>query len=153
MTNLHPKKQPKAPAKTKINGTVSSSNAHYITLQTARGAVWKIAKTPKPKVTGTLNVGSKVTIEFSKKDGRQIKLPPPPENPIRAAGKRTEETGRVIGLTAAQVTLDNTTPDPGTWIISQTDGQTWVVSGTLALGATNVHLSFLVPPGQRVANA
>lgn len=153
MKHLHPKKQPKAPAKTKITGTVSSSNAHYITLQTARGVVWKIDKTPKPKVTGTLKRGSKVTVEFSKKKGRQVgKIQSSTYGRVsRDAGKRTElQTGTVIGLTAQQITLDNTTPTPGPWLISATDAGTVIVSGTLTLGATAVKISFDVPPGQRV---
>ena len=148
MKHPRPKKQPKAPAKTKITGKVSSFNAHHITLQTAKGVVWKIAKTPNTKVTGTLKLGSTVTVEFSKKNGRQIK----PGEPKRGAGKRTEETGRVIGLTGQLITLDNTTPDPGPWLISRTDGATMIVSGTLTFGATNVKISFFVPPGQQ-ANA
>jgi hypothetical protein len=159
MTKLHPKKQPKAPAKTKITGTVSNSNAHYFTLQTARGAVWKIKKTPKPKVTGTLKIGSKVTVEFSKKNGQQIrkKQASAQGGGTRDAGKRTEEVGRVIGLTATQVVLDNTTPKtgsddpfPGPWTINL-DANTVIVSGApLTLGATNVDISFLFPPAQKM---
>jgi len=149
MTHLHAKKQPKAPAKTKIKGKVSSFNAQHITLQTAKGVVWKVKKTLDTKVTGTLKLRSTVTVEFSKKNGRQIKL----GEPIRAAGKRTEQVGTVIGLTGQLITLDNTTPNPGPWIISQTDANTAVVSGTLQLGATNVDIVFFVPPGQRQVNA
>ena len=145
MKHLRPKKQPKAPAKRKIIGKLSSFNAHHITLQTAKGVVWKIDKTPNTKFTGTLKLGSKVTVELSEKNGRQIQ----PGPPIRAAGKRTEEAGRVIGLTSQLITLDNTTPDPGPWIISLTDAQTVIVSGTLTLGATGVKISFLAPPGQQ----
>jgi hypothetical protein len=141
------KKQPKAAAKTKIIGKLSRFNAQHITLQTAKGVVWKIDKTPSTKVTGTLKVGSTVTVEFSKKNGRQIQ----PGPPVRAAGKRTEQAGTVIGLTAQWITLDNTTPTPGPWLISQlpNDG-TVIVSGTLTIGATAVKISFLVPPGQQV---
>lgn len=150
MKHKLPKKQPKAPAKTRITGKLSSFNAHHITMQTAKGVVWKIDKTPTTKVTGTLKLGSTVAVEFSKKNGRQIKLRPPRGRP---AGKRTEETGRVIGLTGQYVTLDNTTPDAGPWIIDRTDGNTVLVSGTLALGATGVHYIFYVPPGGQGVNA
>jgi len=128
---------------------VSSFNAQHVTLQTAKGVVWKIDKTATTKVTGTLQLRSTVAVEFSKKNGRQIK----PGTPKRGAGKRTEETGRVIGLTTNLITLDNTTPDPGTWFISRTDGNTVLVSGTLTLGATGVHISFFAPPGQQQVNA
>lgn len=153
MTHLHAKKRPKVPAKTKITGKVSSFNAQHIALQTAKGVVWKIDKTPNTKVTGTLKRGSTVTVEFSKKNGRQIgKIQSyPPGRVVRGAGKRTElQTGTVIGLTAQQITLDNTTPTPGPWIISQTDVGTVIVSGTLTLGATAVKIRFSVPPGQQV---
>ena len=153
MKHPRPKKQPKAPAKTKITGKVSSFNAQHIALQTAKGVVWKIDKTPNTKVTGTLKRGSTVTVEFGKKDGRQIgKIRySPPGRVVRNAGKRTElQTGTVIGLTAQQITLDNTTPTPGPWVISQTDVGTEIVSGTLTLGATAVKIRFFVPPGQQV---
>jgi hypothetical protein len=152
MTHLHAKKRTKAPAKAKITGKVSSFNAKHIALQTAKGVVWKIDKTPNTKVTGTLKRGSTVTVEFSKKNGRQIrKTQSYPSGGRRNAGKRTElQTGTVIGLTAQQITLDNTTPTPGPWIISQTDVVTAIVSGTLALGATAVTIRFSVPPGQQV---
>jgi hypothetical protein len=150
MTHLHAKKRTRAPAKKKITGKVSRFKAPHIALQTAKGVVWKIDKTPSTKVTGTLKVGSTVTVQFNKKDGRQIgKIQSSP--PVRAAGKRTElQTGTVIGLTSQQITLDNTTPTPGPWIISQTDVGTVIVSGTLTLGATAVKISFSVPPGQQV---
>lgn len=150
MTHLHAKKQPKAPAKTKITGKVSRFKAPHIALQTAKGVVWKIDKTPSTKVTGTLKVGSTVTVEFSKKNGRQIK----PGKAVLGAGKRTEQSGTVIGLTGQLVTLDNTTPDPGPWLISRppNDGSV-IVSGTLTFGATGVKISFFVPPGQQRVNA
>ena len=78
MTHLHAKKQPKAPAKTKITGELSRVTPKHIALQTAKGVVWKIDRTPNTKVKGTLKRGSTVTVEFSKKNGRQIgKIQPP----------------------------------------------------------------------------
>lgn len=154
MTHLHAKKQPKAPAKTKITGELSRVTPKHIALQTAKGVVWKIDRTPNTKVKGTLKRGSTVTVEFSKKNGRQIgKIQPPVHGGGRPAGKRTEsQTGTVIGLTAQQITLDNTTPNPGPWIISATDVGTVIVSGTLTLGATAVKIQFDVPPGQQQVN-
>lgn len=152
MKRARPKKQPKAAAKTKIIGKLSRFNAQHITLQTAKGVVWKIAKAPNTKVTGALKLGSKVTVEFSKKNGRQFKPRPTPAHQ-KAMGRRTEEVGRVIGLTAAQIILDNTMPKtalddpfPGPWTIDRTDVNTKVQSGTLALGATNVDIIFFFPP-------
>ena len=148
MKHPRPKKQPKAPAKTKITGKVSSFNAQHIALQTAKGVVWKIDKTPNTKVTGTLKRGSTVTVEFGKKDGRQIgKIRySPPRRVVRNAGKRTElQTGTVIGLTAQWINLQ--TANDGTWNISRTDGNTKITAGTLALHS-DVTIQFLVPPGQ-----
>ena len=86
------KKQPKAAAKTKIIGKLSRFNAQHITLQTAKGVVWKIAKAPNTKVTGALKLGSNVTVEFSKKNGRQFKPRPIPPHQ-KPMGRRTEEVG------------------------------------------------------------
>ena len=153
MTHLHAKKQPKAPAKKKITGELSRVTPKHIALQTAKGVVWKIDRTPNTKVTGTPKVGSTVTVEFSKKNGRQIQPTPSVHGGVRPAGKRTEQAGTVIGLTAQWITLDNTTPTPGPWLISATDGGTMIVSGTLAIGATAVKINFDVPPGQQQVNA
>jgi hypothetical protein len=74
--------------------------------------------------------------------------PTPMPSPVPVPGKRTE-TGTVIGLTATQITLR--TSAHGTWIISRTDDNTKVISGTLTLGATSVTIEFWVPPGHPVA--
>ena len=105
-----------------------------------------MAQTPNTKVKGT------VTVEFSKKNGRQIPIIRTYRHGkvYRGAGKRTEQSGTVIGLTAQQITLDYTTPTPGPWIISRTDNGTVIKNGTLTLGATNVTIDFNVPPGQQV---
>lgn len=153
MTHLHPKKHRKAPAKKKVTGELSRVTPKHIALQTARGVVWIIDKTPGTKVNGTLKRGSTVTVEFSSKNGRQIPKLRPVSGRGRPAGKRTElQTGTVIGLTAQQITLDNTTPNPGPWLIIATDAGTTVKSGTLALGATGVTIQFDVPPGQQQVN-
>ena len=57
------------------------------------------------------------------------------------AGKRTEQVGRVIGLTDTQITLTNSA---GTWIISRTDSCLRIVSGSLAV-ANTVDIIFCVP--------
>jgi hypothetical protein len=152
MKTPRPKKQPKAPAKTKIAGKLSSFNAQRITLQAAKGIIWKIAKAPATKVTGALKLGSKVTVEFSKKNGRRLEAKAPPSKDI---GRRTENVGRIIGLTPAQITLDNATPKtatddpfPGPYIIDRTDVNTVIVTGTLTVGATNVDIVFFEPPSK-----
>ena len=61
--------------------------------------------------------------------------PPPP------SGKRTEQKGTVIGLTATQITLQNSA---GTWHISRTDS-CLQITGTLAIGNT-VTIIYCVPP-------
>jgi hypothetical protein len=60
-------------------------------------------------------------------------------------GKRTEETGKVIGLTTQWITLQTATD--GTWVISRTDSNTQV-TGSLTLGS-NVTIVFYAPPGYR----
>jgi hypothetical protein len=150
MTHGNKNKQQRAPAKRKITGKLSSVTAKEIALQTANGVVWKIDQTPNTIVIkGTRRRGFVVTVEFSKKDGRQIPHIRPHRHTtkLKVMGKRTEQSGTVIGLTAQQITLDNA---PGPWIISRTDANTNVISGTLALGASNVKIDFNLPPGQQV---
>ncbi|HEU0208389.1 MAG TPA: hypothetical protein VFQ78_05360 [Candidatus Udaeobacter sp.] len=149
MTHGHAKKQPRAPAKRKIIGKLSKVTAKQIALQTSKGVVWKIDVMPNTKVKGTLRRGFTVTVEFSKKNGQQIPQMRPfrPGKLGKVMGKRTEQSGTVIGLTTQQITLDNA---PGPWIISRTDPNTNVISGTLVLGATNVKIDFNLPPGQQV---
>ena len=125
MTTQKAKKHPKHSSQKKITGIVTKLTPNEIRLANAKG-IWRIDRTPSTKVIGgTLKQGSTVTVQFNKKDGKIIEPPQP--------GKRTE-TGTVIGLTAQQIRLDNTTPDSGPWRITRTEA-TAVLSGNLALGA------------------
>jgi hypothetical protein len=97
-----------------------------IRLVTAKEIIWEINKGPNTKlIKGALKRGSIVTVEFNKNDGKKLGLGHP--------GKRTE-TGTVIGVNDAQITLDNTTPDPRTWRINRTAST--LVNGSLALNST-----------------
>ena len=110
--------------KTKITGMVTILTRNKIRIFSNRRHIWEIKRTPKPKViSGTLRLGSTVTVEFNKADGKDLGGPQP--------GRRTE-TGTVIKLTGTQITLDNTTPDPKTWTIqrtSSTEPRSWHAGG------------------------
>jgi hypothetical protein len=137
MTRRHAKKHPKRPSKKKITGTVINLTPKQITLATAKGT-FIINRTSHTKViSGTLRRLSTVTVEFNADEGSIAARGAP--------GKRTE-TGTVIKLTAQQITLNNTTPDPGTWIINRT-GNTKMTSGTLTVGS-KVTVEFNEADGQ-----
>jgi hypothetical protein len=126
MKRRQAKKRPKPPSKKKVTGTVVNLTPNQIALATDKGVVWGIKRTPRPKVSGTLRKGSRVTVEFNKNDGKILGRMQP--------GKRTE-TGTVTGLTASHIRLDNTTPDAGPWDITRTQA-TAVLSGALTVGST-----------------
>ena len=119
----------KKTAKRKITGMVTNLTATQIRVTLATGKIWEIKRTSMTKVTvisgKPLRQGSRVTVEFNSRDGR-VGGPSP--------GKRTE-TGTVIGVNDAQITLDNATPDPRTWRINRT-ASTVLLSGRLALNST-----------------
>jgi hypothetical protein len=113
----------------KITGVVSALSAKQIRIDTSKGEIFQIKRTPTTKVKvisgKPLGRGSRVTVEFNTRDGRLVDGGPQP-------GKRTE-TGTVIGLTAQLITLDNTSPDPRTWAITRTTST--VVTGVLTGGS------------------
>ena len=132
-------------AKTKkVTGVVSALGVKQIRVNPPKGKIWQINRTPTTKVTvirgKPLRLGSEVTVEFNIGDAKQ--------SGTRFPGKRTE-TGTVIGLTAQLITLGNTQPDPGPWIIIRTDDNTKIILGTLTLGST-VRVEFNEPPGHQV---
>ena len=126
MKRRRAKKHPKTSGVKKITGTVTMLTRTQMTVTTAKGAAWRINRTPRTKVIRVaLRGGSTVTVEFNKNDGEEVHVPAP--------GKRTE-TGTVIKLSTQQIMLDNTSPDPETWIVNRTVN-TMLISGVLALNS------------------
>lgn len=120
------KKHPQTSGKKEISGTVTTLTRTQMTVTTAKGAIWRINRRPRTTVIRVaLRGGSTVTVKFNKNDGEEVHGPLP--------GKRTE-TGTVIKLSAQQIMLDNTSPDPQTWIVNRTVN-TMLISGVLALNS------------------
>jgi hypothetical protein len=68
-----PRPTPRPPAgKRTETGTVIGLTATQITLKTAREGTWVIKRTVDTTVSGTLTLGSTVTVIFDEADGHQV---------------------------------------------------------------------------------